>query len=263
MKEKILLFLLCGMVMLFSSCGKETELPTAETIPQETISQLETMPDTEPIPEETTLPSGNDYTVTPEIIYDIPENEKPPIPEGQGGIFCYAYEPNAQNLIEQHEQIAEGTIENIIYTSIEERAFMQLDFTLTKPYYTDFQAGDKISVYVMGGFMPKNIFEEFFNKNFEDVLTDEISSYTDEKYVVNKGEFFDFPEIGDTWLLFFSKETEVFPEGSFGCWTMPEAIYTPLDENSYICNHTGKTWTVEQLQRDIAQYKPNEETAVN
>ncbi|MEE5992092.1 MAG: hypothetical protein V3G42_02510 [Oscillospiraceae bacterium] len=247
MKTKTMLFLICGIMMLLSSCGYESELPTGETVPEKTPSETET------ISEETTLPIGNDYTVTPEIIYDIPENEKPPIPEGQGGIFCYAYEPNAQNLIEQHEQIAEGTIENIIYTSIEERAFMQLDFTLTKPYYTDFQAGDKISVYVMGGFMPKNIFEELLKEKFNVLEIDE-----SEKYVVDKGEFLEFPKVGDTWLLFFSKETEPFPEGSFGCWTMPDAIYTPLDENSYICNHTGKTWTVEQLQEDVAQYKINQ-----
>ena len=209
------------------------------------------MPETETISEETTLPIGNDYTVTPEIIYDIPENEKPPIPEGQGGIFCYAYEPNAQNLIEQHEQIAEGTIESIIYTSIEERAFMQLNFVLTKPYYTDFQAGDKISVYVMGGFMPKNIFEEILKEKFNVLEIDE-----SEKYVVDKGEFYEFPKVGDTWLLFLTKEsTEYFPEGSYGCWTMPEAIYTPLDENSYICNETGNIWTIEQLHADIDKYK--------
>ncbi len=252
MKTKTMLFLICGIMMLLSSCGYETELNTAEVVPEETPSE------TEILPEENSFPIGNDYTVTPEIVYNIPENEKPPIPEGQGGVFCYAYEPNAQNLIEQHEQIAEGTIENIIYTSIEENAFMQLDFVLTKPYYTDFQAGDKISVYVMGGFMPRNIFEELFNKKFEDVITDEITSNSDEKYVVSKGQFYEFPEVGDTWLLFLSKETEVFPEGSFGCWTMPEAIYTPLDENTYICNYTGKTWTVEQLLSDIDEYKSNQ-----
>ena len=241
MKTRILIFLLCGVMMLFSSCGKETELPTAETLPQS---------ETEPIPEETVLPTGNDYTVTPKIIYNIPENEKPPIPEGQGGIFCYDYEPSAKNLIEQHEQIAEGTIENIIYTSIKDMPYMQLNFILTKPYYTDLQAGDKISVYVMGGFMPKNIFEELLKEKFNVLEIDE-----NEKYIVNKGEFFEFPKVGDTWLLFFSKETEIFPEGSYGCWTMPEAIYIPLDENSYICNHTGNIWTIEQLQYDIDIYK--------
>ena len=111
--------------------------------------------------------TGTDYTVTPAVVYEISGEVVTPdtlCTDCESSIKPPYYSPKTLDEIENESDFAVyASITDIIYTSIDGVPYTQENIEI---YYTfgetDLKYGDKISLYIRGGYMPA---EEYISAN--------------------------------------------------------------------------------------------------
>lgn len=183
--------------------------PTA-TIPDPTVP----MPDTTTTTNMDCTPApdlGEDYTVTPSVIYKKTDNVidierfqesntvKPPEPDDS--IM------NAQDLFDDSDYIVFGEIDEIIYTQINGKILTQENITIYNVLKGDtLMSEDKISIYMNGGYMP---FKDFSDMNYVD------KEYPDNYSVYDSGGNNGVQNVGDMLLFCIKDGTSAMPDGAF------------------------------------------------
>jgi len=79
--------------------------------------------------------------------------------------------------------IIEGTVKNVTYVPHDDMAFTKLDVLVVDSIKGDLKAGDLISVYVYGGYIPFKVFYEYNKAHFEET---DLSEEDMEKMVMKK-----------------------------------------------------------------------------
>ncbi len=138
----------------------QTAPPPAETIPQATQSpQVDTPEPTVPTPNEPepTAPGFSyepppaaafrDERVTPYSSYTVPDEVLEYTPPPNDSL------PPPSSSVPANALVVMGRIDTVWYTQSGGEAWMQLDITITQSYRSSYQTGDRISVYVEGGYM--------------------------------------------------------------------------------------------------------------
>lgn len=145
----------------------QTAPPLDETVPQATqlpqtgdLPQVDTPEPTVPSPKEPepTAPGFSyepppvtafrDERVTPYSSYTVPDEvlEYTPPPNDHSAL-------PPSSIVPANALVVMGRIDTIWYTQSGGEAWMQLDITITQSYRSSYQTGDRISVYVEGGYM--------------------------------------------------------------------------------------------------------------
>lgn len=163
---------------------------------------------------------GNDYTVTPTVIFEKPDSA---VQVGHG-IMDYLYATTPDSVVEKSTLIVTGNIEEMYYTAIGDTAWLQMDVRIAECKYGDFQAGDIISIYTQGGYIPMTQYWA------DSGMLDENQSFSDSEMYLDMPEGIDLPEKGDSCLFFADPADERFPEGAYeNSFGYPHGIYTEKD----------------------------------
>lgn len=171
----------------------------------------------EELPPVTTVQTGRDMTVMPDVIYEVRDevlNANSLLMSGAtgsagagNGTGSSRVDQKIQHLFNISYASAIAKVDKIVYTSIDGVAFSAVNITIKKVYKGSLDADDRITVFLSGGYIPAEIFIERYSFiNLPDA----------EKYsVFDNGGYLKALSQGDTYLFFIQKGGIVFPQGSF------------------------------------------------
>lgn len=187
------------------------------TVTAETVQTTAAQPPEEELPPVTTVQTGRDMTVMPDVVYEIRDEVLYADSLLKGGATGAPGDANGSGLSPVDKKIqhlfnisyasAIAKVDKIVYTSIDGVAFSAVDITIKKVYKGSLDADDRITVFLSGGYIPAEIFIERYSFiNLQDA----------ERYsVFDNGGYSKALTQGDTYLFFIQKGGNEFPQGSF------------------------------------------------
>lgn len=187
--------------------------------------------------------TGTDYTVTPAVVYEISGEVVTPdtlCTDCESSIKPPYYSPKTLDEIENESDLAVyASITDIIYTSIDGVPYTQENIEI---YYTfgetDLKYGDKISLYIKGGYMPA---EEYISANGGYIENPQ--NFTVFDSCGNIGE----QKPGELYIFFLKDGGENLAEGAYSL---------PFDSDSAIFEYRNDLY-VSISDEDIYFSQPN------
>ena len=175
--------------------------------------------------------TGKDYTVTPSVIYELDGSEQ--IIQAGGSFTDYLISTDLDSLVEHSALVIKGKIENITYTSFSRSAWMQLDVRLDAVGSDQYQPGDLISVYALGGYVPMTT--QFSEDNLRDCFYGDsnLSLHTND-YYLDEPENVALPKVGEEYVCFLDTPSDFLPEGTFEpLLGYPNAFFQETENGTY------------------------------
>lgn len=216
----------------------------AETTMQQnqiqTTTKIAFSPEPEPI-----LPK--DDTITPSVRYTITEHliNAFEITNSIGSDVDVTLLHSLSDLAAVSDCIVSGTIQDVIYTSLNGKPWTQLDIMVEETFpagdslSSDYCYGDRISIYLYGGYMP---LEEFIAQNhyaalFQDMTQEEIAETT----YFHAGNNTVQPEIGQSMLFFLKKAEGCVPDGAYMRCIESDFAQFQKKDGWYVCPNPKQT----------------------
>ena len=230
MTNKKTIFVLLASAMLCSVCGCTADRSTAETTNQASKPEI----------------TGTDYTVMPALVYDISGKE---IADTVERYPETAISSTLEDLSEYASLIVSGEIAELYYTSIDGDAWMQMDVLLTSCESGALEAGDRISVYASGGYIPcsehfdEDIIDDYYSDVPQDVLESTILQ------CLNEGA--PLPEKGEEYLFFLVPASGSRPDGTYELLTGYSGSMFQIDGDTFTNDHTGETFQLNALDAAV------------
>lgn len=200
---------------------EETTRPTAtttksisEVLPEPVTTVQDNFEPTEPSTESPTTyddapesTAGNDYTVTPSVVYSsdgniyIAENESEYSP-------IYPVDEMWKYMADSSDIIVYGSIEEIFYTSVDGMPYTQYNIRLYDIFKGNESYGclDTISVYLPGGYMPADVYRQY------NYLPDNVP---DDYTVFDSGGNSREHDVYESFIFFLCGDNLSVPEGAF------------------------------------------------
>lgn len=144
-------------------------------------------------------PAGNDAAPTPDIGYEPPEGTDPVI------------EPNDQKIalmFDNSYAVVLAKIDEIVYTSIDERSVTAENITVSRSLKGEFNADDKLTLCFNGGYMSGEEYVKYHNMSW---YKQDPSTYT----VFDPGDCIGTQNEGETLLFFIRENNGSMPDGSY------------------------------------------------
>ena len=185
--------------------------------------------------------TGTDYTVEAPIVYDV-KSYIGKIETIEEEALC-SWAPTKENTVFHAGVIVEGTVISSAYTSFGAMPWTQLDVVVNECYDGELCAGDAVSVYYRGGYMPIKDYNEA-------LYGDNVAAYEqgNENGLYHVARTFEeAPAPGSTFLFFISKRTKE-PEEAYNISNAgKEGVYKKIGDGVYYCDYTETEWTVDEL----------------
>lgn len=150
--------------------------------------------------------------------------------------------PELDSLIQASDAIVRGTVKNVVFTQFDGIAWTKADLLITESLKGEFQKGDLVSVFILGGYISLADHIQAYDNAFRyEGLTPEEIQNTVLKETVN-GE--SFAQVGDDYIYCLVKTLEDSP--------LPDGAYERVSsygqfaidqEDNYIQNGVGEDGT--------------------
>lgn len=191
--------------------------------------------------------AGRDYSVTPEIAYDVPSEDS--VFELTNMELDYAFDTSFATVSEHASLMVEGEIQKITYTSLEKGAWTQLDVCVTSCEYGDFVPGDVISVYTLGGYIPmREHFSDFEIKSFYPNMTD---SEIDNAMLLSQPDGAPLPTVGESYLFLLGSAGGSLPKDAYEtCLGYAYALYEE-DGDAFVNAKTEERISTDTLEQAV------------
>ncbi len=151
--------------------------------------------------------AGNDYTVTPSVVYGSDGNIYTAVNESESAPI-YPGDELWKDMADSSDIIVYGSIEEIIYTSVDGMPYTQYNIRL----YDIFKGNDSysyfdiISVYLPGGYMPADVYRQY------NYLPDNVP---DDYTVFDSGGNSREHDVYESFIFFLCGDNLSVPEGAF------------------------------------------------
>lgn len=187
---------------------------------------------TEPSEDNVQVTNGKDYTVYPSKVYNKSENI---INMEDTNDFTHTTVDSTISvdmLKNYSDYIVLGRIDNIIYTQVKGKPYTQENITVYQVYKGDkLHEYDKISIYILGGYMPVSEFENLNNK---------VIDAPDNYYIYDSGGNKGVQNIGDICMFFIKDGSLYMPNKAFELTTTTDISIFRARGSEYISlgNHS-------------------------
>ncbi|MDE5565281.1 MAG: hypothetical protein K2I93_09000, partial [Oscillospiraceae bacterium] len=101
--------------------------------------------------------TGTDYTVKAPVTYEVGFFKGNVVEDSfSDAAILYAWAPTKENIVKHADALIEGTVISSVYTSQSDsnEPWTKLDVVVNESYDGELCAGDAISIYYVGGYMP-------------------------------------------------------------------------------------------------------------
>lgn len=194
--------------------------------------------------------TGTDYTVEAPVVHKV-GLFKGNVKEGNIDALYDSWSPTKENIVRHADTIIEGTVISFTYTSIGCFPWTKLDVVVNESYDGELCAGDAVSIYYLGGYMP-------LEEHYKALYADNEAVYESEKkngtYHFTR-TFQDAPKPGSTFLFCIAKmKSDSVSEGAYSLSTSGEdAIYEKSGDGIYYCKANETEWTADELRKLIEE----------
>lgn len=161
--------------------------------------------------------------------------------------------PELDSLIQVSDAIVRGTVKNVVFTQFDGIAWTKADLLITESLKGEFQKGDLVSVFILGGYIPLADHIKAYDNAFRyEGLTPEEIQNTVLKETVN-GE--SFAQVGDDYIYCLVKTSKDSP--------LPDGAYERVSsygqfaidqEGDYIQNGVGEDGTAAITPEDFKSH---------
>lgn len=194
---------------------------------------------------------GTDYTVTPEIIYDL---ESMKVGQSSDSRPEFAYDPSIETQTSLAEVIVRGEIVNIYYTSHDSSPFTQMDVRITEPIAGGYAQGDIISVYTYGGYI--SYADRFSQSEIDDFFSNMTEEQLENTLLLHTIEGAPLPEVGEEYV-FFADESTVFADSYEAVLTYSNSMFAP-EGDSFINEINGESFSLSELETAVLETAGND-----
>lgn len=197
-------------------------------------------------PAQSTPNNGTDYTVTPDISFDISGKNIVDLSDGTGSME-YAFDASMSSLTEHASLIVEGEICNIYYTAVEHNAWTQMDVRITSCIAGEYAPGDIISVYTLGGYISMK--ERFSAAEIRDFYGNLSEDELENTWLLDLPEGVALPEEGEQYLFFLESSGDYLPDGTYETLLgYANSLFT-IEDNGYSNEFTDVTFQRDTLEQ--------------
>lgn len=191
------------------------DVPPVPMTTTETISPLPDL-DFTVFPSVRYYPDDNIYTIDSESV----DNE-PIVSDNVAGML--------NEIADDADLIAEVEVEEIIYTGIDGKPYVQENVVIKHVFRGDILADSKISIYCKGGYIPASEYSTDRIYNIESLIENNVTILD---YAGNNT----FAQVGDSYICLLNKSDSTFPEGSYSLATLNDVSKFWLDDGFLVNN---------------------------
>ncbi len=207
---------------------------------------------TETAEEKAPVITGTDYTVIPENSYEIPENAKENAHSVQG-MRDYAFSATLENFAEYATVVVEGEISNVYYVEIDGGAWTQMDVCITNSIAGEYEAGDVISIYTNGGYLPMN---QYFSEEELNAYYSDVPQKTRESTIIKYlPEGIELPQEGEKYLFFLAPSGETRPDGTYEMILGYSNSLFEITDSGYVNDFNDESFSLDELNLAIEAAK--------
>lgn len=232
-KKFIYLPVICAFICILCACAESDT--TAEA----------------PSAEKTAEIVGTDYTVIPEIIYDL---ESMKVGQSSDSHPEFAHDPSIETQTSLSEVIVRGEIVNIYYTSHDSSPFTQMDVRITEPIAGSYTQGDIISVYTYGGYI--SYADRFSQSEIDDFFSNMTDEQLENTLLLHTMEGVPLPEVGEEYV-FFAAESAVFAGSYEVVLSYSNSMFKP-EGDSFVNEINGEAFTLSELETAVLTAAEND-----